>query len=540
MIRRDHGNEVEVLRAHLDDTTLVGPVATLLEIYEKLDHSVFHELGLFVSHPKCRLYLPNQGIDNNIDQVRIKYDIPDRLNVSVKGIVALGVPIGDEDYVHSHLFNNVLPELRKLNLDLEALKCKQAELFLWTNCGGITRVNHLLRSIDPSTTASFCKEIDAISKSILERCLNVEPGSISEAELAQACLPKRMGGLALASATAISPAAYLGAVNAVESNPTLLQFHSTVIVNNRVKPALKQFNSLVHKRDTIKDMNKFKAGKFGSKPQQHFTTMIHKNAFDKLVAGLDDAGKSRIKNQTSPGASSWLHPTMWNGKTIINDDVFPLLIRRHLGQSFFSPLIRIACPRSIPRSIGGKRCTKTNDSKLVHAELCDHAFAFRHNNCADTLAQLVRYAGFSTDREVACIPGCNKIPGDIYIHNGPEGVPIAIDVTVVSPLTKKDLQVIHDLSMPARNANEGEHRKIAEYQQEFIALKGRVTFLPFGVSTFGALGSRARSVIAMLVKRITRDRLIPAEIARFYVSRILIGHILANIGVSLSQALIKL
>jgi hypothetical protein len=65
-------------------------------------------------------------------------------------------------------------------------------------------------------------------------------------------------------------------------------------------------------------------------------------------------------------------------------------------------------------------------------------------------------------------------------------------------------------------------------------------FLPFGVSTFGALGSRARSVIAMLVKCITRDRLIPAEIARFYVSRILIGHILANIGVSLSQALIKL
>src|SRR3990167_2145576 len=87
----------------------------------------FHELGLFVSHPKCRLYLPNQGIDNNIDQLRAKYNIPDHLDVSVKGILVLGVPIGDEDYVHSHLFNNVLPELRKLNSDLEALKCKQAE-----------------------------------------------------------------------------------------------------------------------------------------------------------------------------------------------------------------------------------------------------------------------------------------------------------------------------------------------------------------------------------------------------------------------------
>ena len=231
---------------------------------------------------------------------------------------------------------------------------------------------------------------------------------------------------------------------------------------------------------------------------------------------------------------------MWSGKTIIDDCLFTLLLRRHLGQSFFSSLRRIACPRSIPQCIGGKRCTKSIDSKLIHTDLCRRSYTFRHNNCANILAQLVRYAGFSTDREVACIPGNNAIPGDIYIHNGPEGIPIAIDVAVVSPLTKKDLEVIHDLSMPARNANEAERRKITRYNLDFIALKGRVTFLPFGVSTFGALGSRARRVIAILVERITHDRLIPAEIARFYVSRILIGHILANIGVSMSQALAKL
>jgi hypothetical protein len=263
MIKEDHGDEIEVIRAHLDDTTLVGPVATLLEIREKLDLPLFHELGLYVNRPKCRLYLPNQGIDNNIDQLRNKYDIPDHLNVSVKGIVALGIPIGDDDYIHSHLFNTILPELRELDLNLEALKCKQAELFLWTNCGGFTRVNHLLRSIDPSTTASFCMEVDAISESILQRCLNVESTNISEAELSQACLPKRMGGLALISTASISSAAYLGAIHAIESTPTLLQFHPTVIVNNRVKPALKQFNSLVHERDTIKGLIQFKAAKSG-------------------------------------------------------------------------------------------------------------------------------------------------------------------------------------------------------------------------------------------------------------------------------------
>ena len=141
------------------------------------------------------------------------------------------------------------------------------------------------------------------------------------------------------------------------------------------------------------------------------------------------------------------------------------------------------------------------------------------------------------DREVACIPGNNTIPGDIYIHKGPGGVPIAIDVAVVSPLTKLDLRVIHDLSMPARNANEAERRKITKYEADFITLKGRVTFLPFGVSTFGALGSHARSVMEILGDGITHGRLIPPEIAIFYAHRFLIGHVLANIGVSLSQAL---
>jgi hypothetical protein len=540
MVLQDHGNDIEVVRGHLDDTTLVGPVASLLEIYEKLDDPSFHELGLHMNRLKCRLYLPNQGIENNIDQLRIKYDIPENLDVSIKGIHTLGIPIGDDDFVQHYLLNTVLPELRKLDSDLAALKCKQAELFLWTNCGGITRVNHLLRSIDPQTTASFCKEVDAITKSILERCLNVDPGSISKVESIQAGLPKRMGGLALISAASISPAAYLGAVHAIESTPTLLQHHSSIIVNNRVKPALKQFNSLVHESNAIKDMNEFKAGKSGGKSQPHFTSLIHKNAFDKLMATLDNPGKSRLKDQTCPGASSWLHPTMWNNNTIIDDAVFPVLLRRHLGQSFFSPLFRINCPRSHPKNGSNIRCTKAMDSKLRHTDLCRMSYVFRHNSCANTLAQLVRYAGFSTDREVPCIPSKNVIPGDIYIHNGPEGIPIAIDVAVVSPLTEADLNRIHDLSMPAKNANDAERLKFRKYYEDFKDINSRVSFIPFGISTFGALGTNARRVIAMLVERIVQERLIPAEIARYFISRILIGHVLVNIGVTMSQALAML
>ena len=420
--------------------------------------------------------------------------------------------------------------------DLASLNCKQAELFLWTNCGGVTRINHLLCSIDPTTTTGFCKEVDAISKSVLERCLNVGPDTVSNVDILQAGLPRRMGGLAIISASAISPAAYLGAVHAIDSSATLLQRLSSVIVNTRVKPALKQFNSLVHEKDAIKDLSTFKA-KSGDKTQHDFTTKIHKLAFDKIIVGLDNAGKSRLKDQTCPGASAWLHPTMWNSRTIIDDSLFPLLLRRHLGQSFFSPLIRLPCPRSFPQAGGGSRCTKTVDSTLAHAELCRCLFIHRHNNCANILAQVVRYAGFSTDREVPCIPGKNVIPGDIYIHNGPEGIPIAIDVTVVSPLTSTQIERMHDLSMPATNANKAERMKFQKYADDFNDLNGRVSFIPFGVSTFGAFGSSARKLIAILVKEVNKTRLIPVEIAKSYICRILIGHVLANIGVAYSQAL---
>ena len=121
-----------------------------------------------------------------------------------------------------------------------------------------------------------------------------------------------------------------------------------------------------------------------------------------------------------------------------------------------------------------------------------------------------------------------------------DGIPIAIDVTVVSPLTNGQIKRIHDLSMSAKNANKAERLKYLKYAEDFNDLNGRVSFIPFGVSTFGALGANARKLISILVKEVNKTRLIPAEIAKFYLCRILIGHVLANIGVALSQALAML
>ena len=42
-------------------------------------------------------------------------------------------------------------------------------------------------------------------------------------------------------------------------------------------------------------------------------------------------------------------------------------------------------------------------------------------------------AGVECMTEIQCIPGSSDVPADIYIYNGPEGVPVAVDTCVATP-----------------------------------------------------------------------------------------------------------
>ena len=153
---------------------------------------------------------------------------------------------------------------------------------------------------------------------------------------------------------------------------------------------------------------------------------------------------------------------------------------------------------------------------------------------------MVRYANLAMITEVRCFPGENVRPADIFIFDGPNGVPLAIDITVVSPLCSVYIDPAHDLSTPAANVNAAERIKIKKYAHFMKDRKNRLTFMPFGISTFGSLGSSARKVLAFLVKETTRSRLIPSEIAAYYISRILIGTVFQQIGMAMSQDLAML
>jgi hypothetical protein len=158
--------------------------------------------------------------------------------------------------------------------------------------------------------------------------------------------------------------------------------------------------------------------------------------------------------------------------------------------------------------------------------MCSFQFNHRHN----ILGKMVRYAGLSIDREVSCIPGSQVKPADIFIHNGPNGIPLAVDVAVVSALTSTVVDDFHDLSMCGINVNQSESKKLSKYRDALKKVKGRIGFEPFAISTFGSTGAHAKKVISFLVSNVKRTRLIPAEIAQFYITRILVSHVMQFVG----------
>jgi hypothetical protein len=136
--------------------------------------------------------------------------------------------------------------------------------------------------------------------------------------------------------------------------------------------------------------------------------------------------------------------------------------------------------------------------------------------------------------EVACIPGCNNVPADVYVHEGPGGKPLAVDVSVASPLVATGP---HLHPSPGQRLCQREEHKIARYRKEFDSLNGSILFLPFVVSSFGGVGPRAKKLVSFIAAKLALSWFMAPQAARSYVMRHLMTSIMAHHAITLSQAL---
>jgi hypothetical protein len=326
------------------------------------------------------------------------------------------------------------------------------------------------------------------------------------------------------------------------SEPNLWQGPGPVYSKDDVISALNTYNSLVASSDRVNSSDFCE--KIGSTPlrQRDLTSRIHKRVFDLLLLdhSLSHSDLVRIKEQTLAGSSSWMMPAYVGSKSVIDPNLFALLLKRHLGMQFFDPsLVPLTrCPKwQLPFASQRSPCASLQDAHLHHStEHCNTMFAHRHNVLAHTLRRLCNRSGIQSLAEVACLPGSSEVPADVYIHMGPQDIPVAVDVSIASPITEELVVVRSIKKAPGVCLSNRERDKEAKYLSSFRAMNGRIQFCPFVMSTFCGLGVQARRLAMFISSKLADRWCIPEQLAKTYVFSHLTSSLMQFIAVSLMHA----
>jgi len=262
---------------------------------------------------------------------------------------------------------------------------------------------------------------------------------------------------------------------------------------------------------------------------------------------------------TRVGASSWLPPLFVNGNLFFSDQEFILLVSRCLGVKFYDDSNgRARCVNAGRVNYRHEVCKCRMDARFIHVtELCKPTFTCRHNNVARTLAQLARYAGFITLLEIS-LPGSSVVPGDVYLPEGPNGRPVALDITVTSVHTQYAIKTFDTNNEPEHSTNLKQKEKHRKYDNLFEVkdkdkeiekdkdkditetkvdkMKSNADFIAFVMTSYGGRNVEAQNFCNMLAGRIADNWVVTFAEALSYVNSWVVASMLKSIAGFLLRA----
>ncbi len=524
-----------ILRAFLDDGVFSGPIPVVLEILEFLQSDEVISRGLHIQPSKCFMYIPSAGASQT---VKHDYAIPSELQVSGDGVVVLGVPVGSALFVEQFL-SEFFVKVQAFHDRVAGLETPQLMHTLSRLCSGATKVGHLIRCVPPDSIGSFCADVDASMDRQVLKILGLENrDSLSEVQWAQVHLPLSMSGLGLPLSSKIKEAAFLASSLSVSRQPELLQGNCTVIQSVLVQSALNTYNTLVATSDRF-DFASLSQQELVRVSQRELTAKIHRRDFDIMLKdpSLGQRDWARIKEQTRSGSSAWMTPLFVRAQLVIPEKHFSLLLRRHLGHHFFADNIVTTCSRSVlPPAAERRPCKEQQDPRLIHAtDLCKANHWHRHNTVAEAVKKMCKAAGIDHMSEVACIPGSNDVPADIYIHQGPSDTPVAVDMSVVTPLAMGRMGTFATKAGTCTATREAE--KFAKYREHFDKLDGSIRFMPFVISTFGGVGEKGTILMAFIAQKLAQRWVVSIELASQLLRTRVLAAMMKFVAMNLSHAL---
>ena len=198
----------------------------------------------------------------------------------------------------------------------------------------------------------------------------------------------------------------------------------------------------------------------------------------------------RLEREAEPHAGDWLRvvPNEHLGFRFSTAE-YRLLLQFHLGLPLF------------PVEAAGSPCDCCGEAQDIYG---DHAVACRHsglwgchNHFRDTVAAISEAAGFRPRIEEMVAGRCR--PADILIPHWRPGRDVCVDFTGVHALNHSRQW---DATLPAVQRAELDKLEASAA----LCTSANMDFIPVGVDTFGAYGSRARFFLSKLFHRYAKHQ----------------------------------
>ena len=457
---------------YFDDGNLIGnpvEVGKAIQIISSAGPSA----GFHINFSKCELFWPT-------DQDLTAFP-SEMKRLPSDGVEILGAFLGNENYIRT----NVQHKLDKVKLaltKLESINNCQIEFAILRSCLSASKANYIMRTTDPKATGPCFTSFDLSIREALEGVLSK---SLTDVQWNQACLPCKQGGLGIRlSATYQIPAFVASRVETMNNCSVLLR-HS---VNIRDSPSFNQsFDLLKSEFPEISEDTLFSVDRHLQRKLSDFVSLkLH----SYLLQQLDPLGQANLLSFTLPAATD-----------LLNAPPIPAL-----GLALESSEFRIALCRQLRVPVFNEsfRCPVCKSSMLDtygdHALVCSTSgdVIARHNAVRDFLYNIAKLAGLSPKLEPSrLLTDSSHRPGDIYVPNWSTGKPLALDVTIASPLQSSLLPAAAETAGVA--AERAEERKTVAFRN--LASDSSILFAPFALESSGGLGNSARKIFKELSTR---------------------------------------
>ena len=464
---------------YLDDGILAGKKSSIrrsLSLIQELGPP----LGLYVNISKCELYCPGDTPT-----------FPSELKVSnLPHFEILGCPIGDYIYCANFIASKRL-QARKLLLQLKdvAATDPQVALTLLRLCGSFCRLSYLARSTPTDLVLEAFKLFDDDIHHCFMDCIGF---ATSDEAWCQAQLGLNSGGLGLRSLSLHSSSAYIASVcssGVVDSE----DIHLT--------------NAIDHFNSHVSPIEKLSVNSIISSPvsQKLLSSNVNDLCFEDLFDRSSPANKARLLSVSAPHATSWLSVIPSTSQGLHLDPIeFRVAVKWWLGLDTSQGSQCAFCPAHSLDPLGHHALTCK----------CGGDVVLRHNALRDTLVHFLHHAHASVQVEVGTglFPDHSQSrPADILLQYWNLGRPVALDISVVSPLNPSTLAEAGATFGAVLEATES--RKHQANDEKCSALGWVST--PLAVDSYGAWGKDASLFLAQVAARLAIHKSLPKSQASF-------------------------